>query len=148
MNCFKLAAVLCVAGSGLAFTTTAGAQNYPMASGDYVTMTSVTVDDGHGLDYANFLAGFWRQQEEFAKAQGWITSYEVMMNVDKRPGEPDLYLIERYGSMPTAAEEARREEAYRANFKMNDTQLDAASADRAKFRHVIGSQLLRVMRFK
>lgn len=148
MIAIRKAAMLCVAGLGLALAAPVSAQNYPMTSGDYVTMTSVTVDDGHGLDYATFLAGFWRQQQEFAKSQGWISSYEILQNIDKRPGEPDLYLVERYASMPTAAEVEKRDEAYRAFFKKNDSQLDAESAERAKYRHVIGSQTLRVMRFR
>ena len=52
MNAIHKAAVLCTAGLGIALSIPASAQNYPTTNGDYVTMTSITVDDGHGLDYA------------------------------------------------------------------------------------------------
>ena len=148
MKTFRSAAVL-AAMLSFAFAAPSHAQNdWPIDSGDFVDVGMISIDDGHDLDYAKFLAGQWRAQQEFAKSQGWITSYEILQNIDKRPGEPDLYLVERYASMPTAAEIEKRDEAYRAFFKKNDSQLDAESAERAKYRHVIGSQTLRVLRFR
>lgn len=126
----------------------AHADDYPLKPGDYVEVTSVTVDDGHSLDYAKFLAGFWKDQEEFAKSQGWITGYEILANVDKRPGEPDLYLVERFASFPTAAEDEARNKAYRDHMQKTIAQLDTESGQRATYRHVIGSALLRVMSFR
>ena len=43
---------------GLALATPAVAQNSPFIGGDYVEVTGVSIDDGHGLDYAQFLAGY------------------------------------------------------------------------------------------
>ena len=51
------------------------AQNDPMIGGDFVEVSSVTIDDGHYSDYANFLADTWRKRQDFAKKQGWITGY-------------------------------------------------------------------------
>ena len=83
----------------------AAAQDDPFVGGDYVEVTGVTVDDGHYLDYANFLAGFYKAQEQYAVSQGWETGWEVLANVHKRKGEPDLYLIRRYKNerFPTIA---------------------------------------------
>lgn len=121
------------------------ADDYPLKPGDYVEVTSVTIDDGHNLDYAKFLAGFWKDQEEFAKSQGWITGYEILANVDKRPGEADLYLVERFPSFPTAAEDEKRDKAFRDHMQKTVAQLDSESGQRATYRHVTGSQLLRVL---
>lgn len=137
-----------VAAAGMAFAVPAAAQNFPMDMGEYVNLTMVTIDDGHNLDYANFLAGQWKAQEEFAKAQGWITGYEILSNVDKRPGEPDLYLVVRMKGIPDAAEQARRDKVVRDNLKMTDAQMEAGSGDRAKYRHVIGSMMLQQLVFK
>jgi hypothetical protein len=126
----------------------AHADDYPLKPGDYVEVTSVTVDDGHSLDYAKFLAGFWKDQEEFAKSQGWITGYEILANVNKRPGEADLYLVRRYRSIPDGAELDKRADQFRKHMAQTDAQMSAASGERAKFRHVIGSQLLQVINFK
>jgi hypothetical protein len=113
--------------------------------GDYVEVTGVKLDDGHYLDYATFLAGFYKAQEEYAVSQGWETSWEVLSNVHPRKGEPDLYLIRRYKSLPDGAEGDRRQKMISDHVKMTDAQMQAASGDRAKFRHIEGSMLMQVM---
>ena len=147
MKMLRYAALL-AAPLAFALVNPLGAQNNPMVGGDYVEVSSVTIDDGHFTDYANFLADTWRKRQDFAKKQGWITGYEVMGNVNPRPGEPDLILVVRVPSIPTGAESERRGAAMREFFKQTDTQMEAASADRAKYRHVIGSTLWQVMDFK
>lgn len=147
MHVFRRAAVL-AASAALAFAVPAAAQDFPVVPGEYVEVTMITVDDGHNLDYANFLAGLWRQQREFQKSQGWIMSYEILSNVYKRAGEPDLYLLTRSKNVPDAVEINRRDALMRAQMKMTDAQMEASSGDRAKFRHVQGSTLLQVLNFK
>jgi hypothetical protein len=147
MNVLRRAAIL-AASASLAFAAPAFAQNYPLAPGEFVSVTMITIDDGHGLDYAQFLSGQWKEQEEFAKAQGWISSYEILQNIDKRPGEPDIYLVAHMKSIPDAAEQARREDVIRARTRMTDAQMEAGSGDRAKYRHVIGSMMLQELKFK
>jgi hypothetical protein len=147
MNALRMAAVL-AASLSLAFAVPALAQSDPMVGGDYVEVSSISIDDGHYLDYANHLAGMWRANQEYAKSQGWISGYEVLANPFKRPGEPDLILVVRFKSIPDAAENERREKMYRDHVKLTDAQLEAASGDRAKFRKVLGSQLLQVLNFR
>jgi hypothetical protein len=96
----------------------------------------------------DYLRTKWKAQEEFGKSQGWLTGYEVLANPFKRAGEPDLYLVQRYRTLPDAAEEARRDQIMRDHMKMDDTQADADSASRAKYRHVTSSELLQVMTMK
>ncbi len=141
--CFALAA-LC----GTMLVAPAQAQNYPTGYGDYVSVTEITVDDGHNLDFANYLAGQWRAQVDFAKAQGWITGYEVLANIDKRKDGADIYILRRFKSMPDAAESERRANFMRDHLKLTDAQIEASSGDRAKYRHVMGSELLLVITFK
>ena len=112
----------------------AAAQNDPFTGGDYVSVTGVSIDDGHYLDYATFLSGFYKAQEEYAVKQGWQTSWEVLANVNARKGEPDLYLIRRFKNIPDGAEGERRAQMIRDNVKMSDAQMEAASGDRAKVR--------------
>lgn len=126
----------------------AQAQSNPFMGGDYVTVTAISIDDGHYLDYATFLAGFFRAQEEYAVKQGWQTSWEIMGNVHPRKGEPDIYLLRRFKSMVDGAEGERRTQMIRDNVKMSDAQMEAASGDRAKFRHVDSNMLLQEMKFK
>jgi opacity protein-like surface antigen len=124
------------------------AQNYPFAPGNYTEVSMIDIADGGGMQYANYLAGEWRKAQEFAKSKGWITSYAVFNNVNSRPGEPDLYLSVTFPSFPNAAEDEKRDQAYRDFMKRTDTQMVAESGDRAKYRTVMGSFLLRELKFK
>ena len=132
----------------LAFAAPALAQNDPFMGGDYVSVTGVSLDDGHYLDYATFLSGFYKDQEQYAVKQGWETSWEILANVYPRKGEPDLYLIRRFKDIPTGAEGERRAQMIRDNVKMSDAQMEAASGDRAKFRHVDSTMLLQELKWR
>ncbi len=148
MKIIRLAA-FAAASLCLAFAAPVQAQDsYPMDDGDFVEISSIQIDDGHTLDYAQHIAGMWRKGQDFAKAQGWITSYEVMANMYPRKGEPDVYLIVRFPNFATAAENVKRDAAYRAHMQRTITQLESESGDRAKYRKLAGSMLLRELRFK
>ena len=145
VRCAAIAAVsLC-----LAFAAPVQAQDsYPLEDGDFVEISSIQIDDGHSLAYAQHVAGMWRKGQDFAKAQGWITSYEVMGNMYPRRGEPDVYLIVRFANFATAAENVKRDAAYRAHMQRTIAQMESESGDRAKYRKLAGSMLLRELRFK
>ena len=142
-------AALAAASLTLAFAAPAFADDpWPVDNGDYVEVGMISVDDGHDLDYLTYLAGQWRKGQDFAKAQGWISGYEILTNQNKRPGEPDFYLITRFPRFADKAEEQRRDEAYRAYMQQTDTQAQAAAGQRATYRHLSGSMLLRSMDWK
>lgn len=141
-------AAMLAAPFAIALSAPAAAQNYPFTPGDYEEVAMIEVSDGGGLAYANYLATTWKKNQEFAKSKGWITGYQVLSNINNRPGEPDLYLVVSFSSMPDAAEDERRTQAYRDFMKQSDAEADAASGDRAKFRTVLGSFLLRQLKFK
>ena len=103
----------------------------------------ISVDDGHDLEYLTYLSGLWRRNQDYAKAQGWITGYEILSNENRRPGEPDLYLVTRYKEVTNTAEGKRRGDIMRERNKMTDAEAQAATAGRAKYRRQLGSQLLR-----
>ena len=146
MKNVRLAAI---AATALLFTSLpALAQTNPFMGGDYVSVTAISIDDGHYLDYANFLAGFYRAQEDYAVKQGWQTSWEIMANVHPRKGEPDLYLLRRFKNIPDGAEGERRSQMIRDNVKQTDAQMETASGDRAKFRQVDSDMLLQELKYK
>ncbi len=70
-----------------------------------------------------------------------------MQNVNPRPGEPDLILVTRFKTIPDAAEQKRREAVMRDHSKQTDAQMSAASGERAKYRHVMGSTLWQALVF-
>ena len=141
-------AAMLAAPFAIAICTPVAAQNSPFTPGDYEEVGMIDVSDGGGTAYANFLATTWKKNQEFAKSKGWITGYQVLANVNPRPGEPDLYLVTSFTSSPDAAEDERRNQAYRDFMKQSDAEMDAASGDRAKYRTVMGSFLLRQLKFK
>ncbi len=147
MRKLMFAAIL-AAPLAIALSAPAAAQNYPFTPGDYEEVGMIDVSDGGGLEYANFLATTWKKNQEYAKSKGWITGYQVLANVNPRPGEPDLYLVTSFSSLPDAAEDEKRNAAYREFMKQSDAQLEAASGDRTKYRTVMGSFLLRQLKFK
>lgn len=102
MNTFRRAVVLAVTVVSVFATPTFAQDAWPMDSGDFVEVSAIKIDDGHTLDYLNHITGLWRKGQDFSKAQGWISSYEVMMNTHPRKGEPDVYLLVRFRawSMP------------------------------------------------
>ena len=147
MNAYRKAAVM-AASVALAWSMPGAAQDNPMVPGEYVAVSSISIDDGHELEYANFLASQWRARQEYAKKQGWISGYEVLSNVFNRPGEPDLLLVVRYKSLPDSAEQLRRDAAMRTFNQQTDAQMAAASGDRAKYRRQMGTQLWQEVKFK
>lgn len=137
-----MAASVALIAAPMALPTAATAQEFPLVGGQYSDITGITVKDGGGLAYASYLADQWVKNQEFAKSQGWITDYRIYANVNGRDGEPDLYLVVTYPSVPDAAEGERRSAAYRAWAKKTETQLAAENGNRAEFRTVRGSMML------
>lgn len=148
MNMLRRAALI-AAPLCLAFSMPALAEDsYPVKPGDYVTIGMVTVDDGHDLEYMNWLAGQWRKRQDYAKAQGWITGYDILSNEHPRHGEPDIYLVTRFATWASDAEQDKRGDAMRAYMAQTDAQMQASSAQRATYRKQVGTMLLRSWTWK
>ena len=143
MRALKLAAF---AAATLAFAAPLAVQAqsaWPTKPAEYVEVSGIEVDDGHGLDYANHLAGQWRKGQDYAMQQGWITGYEILTNEYARDGEPDIYLLTRFTSFADPAEGERRDAMYLKHMAATTAQMQASSGDRAKYRKQKGSMLLR-----
>ena len=121
---------------------------WPFEGGEYVEVTGIDLDDGASLQYAKWLAGEWRANSDFAVEQGWLNSYEIMWNVHPRQGEPDLYLIRRFPSFTDNAEDERRRKIMMDRYKRSEEKLEAESADRANYRTVMSTMLLRKAEWK
>ena len=133
-------AVVGVAMLAVATPTLAQEEN-PWKQGNYWNVSGIHVKDGSGLKYAQFLASNWVKNQEFAKSQGWISSYTVLSNPYPREDEPDLYLIQVFASMPSSDEADKRAQAFREFNKKTMAELQAESGARADYR-TMGSQLL------
>ena len=126
----------------LALSTAAMADDFPLVAGDYTTMTGIYIEDSGWTAYATYLAGEWKKNQDFAKSKGWISDYKIYYNIDRRDGEPMMYLTQTFPSMPSGAEFEKRNKEWEAFDKRTNAQLDAESGNRAKFRKVTGSMTL------
>lgn len=127
----------------VALPTAPMAQEFPLVAGDYAEVGGIFVKDGGTLKYAMHIAGDWKKNQEFAKSQGWITGYKIYINENPREGEPNVYLMTMFTSLPDAAEGERRQKVYDAWAKTTEAQRDAASGNRAEYRTIKSSMLLR-----
>jgi hypothetical protein len=126
----------------------AAAQDFPLKGGDYWNVAEISIDDGHFGDYADHLAGAYRKTEDYAKSKGWIKNYYILSNVNKRAGEPDLYLVTISDHVSTPAEDEARAKEMDAYLKSSARQEDAQSGARAKFRKLGGNMLLQEMNYR
>lgn len=120
----------------------------PFIPGDYWEVTGIKLADGAGLKYARWLAGEWRKNSEFAKSQGWIKDFMVISNVHDRSDEPDLFLIRVFENMATVEEGEERRKKYMEWAKKSMDKMAEESGNRAEYRTIMSTTLLRHMRFR
>ena len=134
-----------VAAGTMLWAVPAASRELPLKSGDFWDVGAITIDDGHFGDYADFLASQYRKNMEFQKSKGWIKGYYILSNVNKRAGEPDLYLVTIFDHVTTPAEDIQREKDANAFLAQTTRQSMAASGQRATYRHVGSDMLLQQM---
>jgi hypothetical protein len=132
----------------MAFAVPAAAQDFPVVGGDYWTVAEITIDDGHFGDYADHLAGLYRKSMDFQKKKGWIKSSYILANVNKRTGEPDLYLVTIADRPTTPVEDEARAKEINAYLASSSRQADTQSGERAKYRKLGGNMLLQEMTYR
>ena len=132
----------------MAYAVPTAAQDIPLTSGNFWSVTEVTIDDGQFATYADYLASTYRRNMEFQKSKGWISDYYILANNNKRAGEPDLYLVTVFDHVTTPAEDLVRERETNAFMAQTSRQSDAGSGDRAKYRHIGGTFLLQEQVFR
>jgi hypothetical protein len=120
-------------------------QELPLKSGNFWDVGAVTIDDGHFAQYADYLATQYRKNMEFQKSKGWIKDYHIFANVNKRAGEPDLYLVTVFDHVTTPAEDIQREKEINAFLAQNTREQIAGSGQRATYRHLGSDMLLQEM---
>ena len=124
------------------------AQDIPLKGGNYWTVSEITVDDGHFGDYADHLAGLYRKTQDFALSKGWIKASYILSNVNKRAGEPDLYLVTITDHLTTPAEDEARSKEINAYLQTTDRQQDTRRGERAKYRKLGGNMLLQELVYR
>ncbi|MEL7196733.1 MAG: hypothetical protein AAFY42_02750 [Pseudomonadota bacterium] len=142
MTKFKSLIAAAAIAVSLPLAAPAAAQEFPLVAGEFADVSGIYVEDGGEVKYAQHLADQWMAAQEFAKSKGWISDYKVYINLYPRDGEPNVYLMVTYPSMPDAAESERRNAAYNEWASKNDEQMIAESGDRAEYRRIVSTTLL------
>ena len=146
ISCFKIFIVILFSVS--AINIAQAQEEPPFIGGDYWEVTGIKTADGAGLKYARWLAGEWRKNSEFAQSQGWIKDFMVISNVHARADEPDLYLIRVFENMATVEEGEERRKKYMDWAKKSMDKMAEESGNRAEYRTVMSTSLLRHMKFR
>jgi len=144
----KILLALALSAATVTMASTASADEWPLAAGDYWSVTGIKVHDGGGWKYASWLATEWKKDAEFAKSKGWIKDYKILSNEYARVNEPDLYLVRIHESVVSAAESEKRNDEYQEWNKKSIESLVNESGNRAEFREVMGSELLQELHFR
>lgn len=125
------------------FATPSVAQQSAMKPGPLWTAAHIEVEDGQMQNYLDWLSKTWTANQDYAKSQGWLLEYHVLLSINPRDGEPDLILLTRFNDFPSAAEVERRQ-ALMTKFTGQDAhQAAAASGQRNVMRKQMGSVLYR-----
>lgn len=148
MNKNWLSVLAVVLLGALALNVAQAQEEPPFIPGDYWEVTGIKLADGGGLKYGRWLAGEWRKNSEFAKSQGWIKDYMVINNVHARADEPDLYLVRVFENMATVEEGEERRKKYMDWVKKSMEQMAEESGNRAEYRTIMSTSLLRHMKFR
>lgn len=138
----KTLAAAAVMAVTLPLAAPAAAQEFPLEPGDYAEVSGIFVNDGAEFKYAQHLVDVWVANLEFSKSQGWVTDYKIYVNVNPREGEPNIYLMTTFARLPDAAEQERRNAAWREFTQASVEQQISESGDRAEYRTVQSSLLL------
>ena len=135
--------LLAVASSGLC-----AADELPLKQGPVLVVSAIKTKEGKFFDYWTFLSTQWKQENEEAKKQGLVLSYNIYQAMPKGPADPDLYLVVTYANM--AAFDTIDEKMTAIDKKIWGTMKDAAKsdADRESIRTVLGSEVIRELTFK
>lgn len=120
----------------------------PFIPGDYWEVTGIKLADGGGLKYARWLAGEWRKDSDFAVSKGWLKDYYIISNEYPRADEADLYIIRVFESFASVEEGEKRRKEYMAWAKKSMEKMQAESGNRAEYRTVLSSSLMRHMKFR
>lgn len=142
MKTFKKMIAVTAMALTLPMAAPAVAQEFPLEPGEYAEVSGIFVNDGAEFKYAQHLVDVWVRNLEFSKSQGWVTDYKIYVNANPRKGEPNIYLMTTFARLPDAAEQERRNAAWREFTKTSVQQQISDSGNRAEYRTVQSSMLL------
>ncbi len=127
---------------------TAFADDHAYAEGQVVNVTSIRTVDGKFDEYMKWLDTTWKQEEEAAKKAGYLVSYQVLTVEPRGPNDPDIYLVITYKNWAALDGATAKGDVIAKQIEGSVGAASQAQADRAKIRHVLGSETAQVLDLK
>jgi len=124
------------------------ADELPYKDGTVSRVSSVKVKEGHFNEYMTYLSTTYRQVMEEAKKEGLIVSYSIYGASPKTPQEPDLYLLVEFQNMAALDGLDSKMSVLSAKVFGSLKQADQKDAERDSMRTVLGSELIKELKFK
>ncbi len=134
--------------ASIAFSTTASAQDSAYTPGTYWDVQAVHVENGQFENYLDFMADTYRRGQDFARSSGWISGFDILVNVNAREGEPDLYIITRLPRLATPEESVERERLYNEHMSQTTRNATQASGQRVSMRRLGSNMLLQELNLR
>jgi len=136
-------------GAAIALSATAAtAQDRVYDLGPVVAVSHMKVEPGQLNAYMSNLNNLWRKSMEDGKRRGEVLDYGVYQNMAPGAGDADLMLVVTYKNaavMDTSLDELDRRTT---TMQGSVSAAQQATVARGKLRTVMGSQLLRELKFK
>ena len=141
---------LSVASIILGLSSPAAAQETPRVYdlGPVVEVIQVKVEPGQLRAYMANLDGLWRRSMEDGKRRGEILDYGAYEVMDPRPGEGDLQLVVIYKNAAVLDLSLDEQDRRTAAMEGSVGAATQATVTRGKLRTIMGTQLLRELKFK
>jgi hypothetical protein len=109
--------------------------------GGYWNVQGIHIEDGQFENYLDYIADAYDRQQQYARRQGRISGYDILVNVNARENEPDLYLITRMLRLATPQEDAERDRRLNEFMQRTAHQASEQSGQRVTMRR-LGSNIL------
>jgi hypothetical protein len=147
----RISRILCALGAVMSLgslTAVAYADGRDWNDGPVQNVTFIRTVDGHFDDYMHWLATTYKKQQEAAKAAGLITRYEVLVAQPHNPQDADIILITEFKNWAALDHLGSKLDQVSAKVEGSVDAANKSTADRAKIRTVLGSDIAQVAELK
>jgi hypothetical protein len=124
------------------------AEDHGYTEGMIVNAARIRTVDGKFDDYMKWLDTNWKKQQEIAKKEGYLVSYEVLQVEPRTPDDPDLILIRRYKNWAALDGALARSDKVAEEVNGSVAASNKAQTERAAIRRVLGSSTMQVLDLK
>jgi hypothetical protein len=132
----------------VAVTGSALAADRPYSEGPVSVVSSIRTEPGQHENYMKYLATTYKQLMDEQKKAGYIVEWTVYETRPRTQSDPNLYLLTTYKNLAAMDGLQDKVEAIQEKIIGNQDARDAAMQARGKMRSLVGSEVIREVKFK